>query len=190
MGHRRGPAVVTFARLLRPGSPVDLLLVMLPGLPEHGLQHDRPLASTSVRDPTQHHAAGSAVPRPVRPGDQITGRRARCLPRRACRRPRRPAWSRCRRGCPASRGPRVRARSDAGVVSCRSHLVRLPSMHVGAAPSPYILVPALDAERPISGISPRPRGPAGRAQLLSAAAPWGPRRMGRRRPQARPRSSG
>ena len=41
----------------------------------------------------EHHAAGSAVPRPVRPGDRTTARRVRCLSRRACRRPRRPALS-------------------------------------------------------------------------------------------------
>jgi hypothetical protein len=43
--------VITFAYLLRPDRPVDLLLVMLPGLPEHGQQHDRPFSSTPVRDP-------------------------------------------------------------------------------------------------------------------------------------------
>lgn len=34
-----------------PDRPVDLPLAMLPGLPEHGQQHDRPLSSTPVRDP-------------------------------------------------------------------------------------------------------------------------------------------
>ena len=40
-----------FVCLLCPDSPVDLPVVMLPGLPEHGQQHDRPLSRTSVRDP-------------------------------------------------------------------------------------------------------------------------------------------
>jgi hypothetical protein len=42
--------VVTFTCLLRPDRPVDLLLVMLPDLPEHGQEHDHPLSSTPVPD--------------------------------------------------------------------------------------------------------------------------------------------
>jgi hypothetical protein len=50
-----GP-VATFTHLLRPDRLVDLFLVMLPGLPEHSRQHDRPFGSTPVRDPGRNIA--------------------------------------------------------------------------------------------------------------------------------------
>jgi hypothetical protein len=39
------------AGLLRADGPVDLPLLMLTGLAEHGQQHDPPISSTPVRDP-------------------------------------------------------------------------------------------------------------------------------------------
>ena len=43
--------MVTLAHLLCPDRPVDLPLVMLPGLPEYGQEHDLPISSTPVGDP-------------------------------------------------------------------------------------------------------------------------------------------
>ena len=43
--------VVALAQFLRPDRPVDLPLVMLPGLAEHGEEHDLPIRSTPVRYP-------------------------------------------------------------------------------------------------------------------------------------------
>jgi hypothetical protein len=42
--------MISLAQFLRPDGPVDLPLVMLPGLAEHGEQHDLSLRSTPVRD--------------------------------------------------------------------------------------------------------------------------------------------
>src|SRR6266566_227169 len=41
----------TSAAVVAPAPPVDLPLIVLPGLAEHGQEHDHPLSSTPVRDP-------------------------------------------------------------------------------------------------------------------------------------------
>jgi len=48
--------VVALAGLLRADGPVDLPLLMLAGLAEHGQQHDPPISSTPVRDPGRNIA--------------------------------------------------------------------------------------------------------------------------------------
>lgn len=48
--------MVSFAGLLRADGPVDLPLLVLPGLAEHGQQHDSPIRSTPVRDPGRNIA--------------------------------------------------------------------------------------------------------------------------------------
>jgi len=50
--------MVTLARLPRPDGPVDLPLVMLPGLPEYGQEHDPPISSTPSPDPLTARPAG------------------------------------------------------------------------------------------------------------------------------------
>jgi hypothetical protein len=46
--------VLTLAQHLRPDCPVDLPLVVLPGLPEYGQQYDPSISSTPVRDPRRN----------------------------------------------------------------------------------------------------------------------------------------
>jgi hypothetical protein len=41
--------VLTFAQFLRPDRPVDLPLVVLPGLAEYGQEHDLAVSSTPAR---------------------------------------------------------------------------------------------------------------------------------------------
>jgi hypothetical protein len=43
--------VVTFTELLRPDRPVDLPLIMLAGLAEHGQQHDHAVGPAPIRYP-------------------------------------------------------------------------------------------------------------------------------------------
>jgi hypothetical protein len=43
--------VVAHAQFLRADRPVNLPLVVLPGLAEHGEEHDLPIRSTPVRSP-------------------------------------------------------------------------------------------------------------------------------------------
>jgi hypothetical protein len=50
--------VVALAGLLRADGPVDLPLLVLAGLAEHGQQHDSPIRSTPVRNP------GRNIPEP------------------------------------------------------------------------------------------------------------------------------
>jgi hypothetical protein len=50
--------VIPLTGLLRADGPVDLPLLVLPGLAEHGQQHDPPIRSTPVRDP------GRNIPEP------------------------------------------------------------------------------------------------------------------------------
>jgi hypothetical protein len=46
--------VLTLAQFLRLGCPVDLPLVVLPGLAEHCQEHDPAISSTPVRDPRRN----------------------------------------------------------------------------------------------------------------------------------------
>jgi len=46
--------VLTLAQYLRPDCPVDLPLVVLPGLAEYGKEHDPAISSTPVRDPRRN----------------------------------------------------------------------------------------------------------------------------------------
>ena len=48
--------MVTLACLLCPDGPVDLPLVVLPGLPEHCQEHDPSISSTPVGDPCRNIA--------------------------------------------------------------------------------------------------------------------------------------
>jgi hypothetical protein len=48
--------VIPFAELLSPHRAVDLALIVLPGLPEHGQEHDDPIGSTPVRYPGRNLA--------------------------------------------------------------------------------------------------------------------------------------
>src|ERR1700759_1559872 len=63
VGLRRGPVVVALAGLVRADGPVDLPLLVLAGLAEHGQQHDPPIRSTPVRDPGRN----SPQPQPQLP---------------------------------------------------------------------------------------------------------------------------
>jgi hypothetical protein len=80
VGPRCGSVVLTLAQFLRPGlpdCPVDLPLVVLPGLAEHGQEHDPPISRTPVRDPGRNITKTDPQlpdPRPLLPGDQTKGR--------------------------------------------------------------------------------------------------------------------
>jgi hypothetical protein len=76
VGLRRRASMIMFTCLPCPDRPVDLPLVMLPGLPEHGQQYDRPLSSTPVRETASSTPVRETASGHTSPADRLRGSRA------------------------------------------------------------------------------------------------------------------